>query len=93
MESLLEKCDILLSSGDMIFTFYKAQDLSVGSSLVEEDKLDRATTLLAKAKGVSLSNICMRELSKGKAKIALLNICRHKTKGGLGLKDLDVRNK
>ncbi|GJS96280.1 RNA-directed DNA polymerase, eukaryota, reverse transcriptase zinc-binding domain protein [Tanacetum coccineum] len=55
IESLLEKCDILLSSGDMIFTFYKAQDLSVGSSLVEEDKLDRATTLLAKAKGVKLA--------------------------------------
>lgn len=40
----------------MIFTFYKAQGLAVGSSLVEEDKLDLATTLLekAKAKGVSL---------------------------------------
>ncbi|GJU30687.1 3-phosphoglycerate kinase [Tanacetum coccineum] len=38
----------------MIFTFYKAQDLPVGSSLVEEDKLDLAYTLLAKAKGVSL---------------------------------------
>ncbi|GKC19099.1 3-phosphoglycerate kinase, partial [Tanacetum coccineum] len=32
----------------------KAQGLSVGSSLVEEDKLDLSTTLLAKAKGVSL---------------------------------------
>nr|GEU94529.1 3-phosphoglycerate kinase [Tanacetum cinerariifolium] len=30
----------------------KAHDLSVGSSLVEEDKIDLATTLLAKAKGV-----------------------------------------
>ncbi|KVI11189.1 Phosphoglycerate kinase, partial [Cynara cardunculus var. scolymus] len=40
----------------MIFTFYRAQGLSVGSSMVEEDKLDLATTLLAKAKekGVSL---------------------------------------
>ncbi|XP_059661864.1 phosphoglycerate kinase, chloroplastic-like [Cornus florida] len=56
IESLLEKCDILLLGGGMIFTFYKAQGLSVGSSLVEEDKLDLATTLLekAKAKGVSL---------------------------------------
>ncbi|GKA38835.1 3-phosphoglycerate kinase [Tanacetum coccineum] len=32
----------------------QTQDLSVGSSLVEEDKLDLATTLLAKAKRVSL---------------------------------------
>ncbi|GLT91533.1 hypothetical protein SLE2022_094160 [Rubroshorea leprosula] len=56
IESLLEKCDILLLGGGMIFTFYKAQGLSVGSSLVEGDKLDLATSLLekAKAKGVSL---------------------------------------
>jgi phosphoglycerate kinase len=40
----------------MIFTFYKAQGLKVGASLVEEDKLDLATSLIekAKAKGVSL---------------------------------------
>ncbi|GJV41797.1 3-phosphoglycerate kinase [Tanacetum coccineum] len=50
IKSLLEKCDILLSGEGMIFTFYKARDLSVGSSLVEEDKLDLATTLYAKAK-------------------------------------------
>ncbi|CAL4908885.1 unnamed protein product [Urochloa decumbens] len=56
IESLLEKCDILLLGGGMIFTFYKAQGLSVGASLVEEDKLELATSLLAKAKekGVSL---------------------------------------
>lgn len=56
IESLLEKCDLLLLGGGMIFTFYKAQGLSVGSSLVENDKLDLATSLLAKAKakGVSL---------------------------------------
>ncbi|KAF8390896.1 hypothetical protein HHK36_023195 [Tetracentron sinense] len=56
IESLLEKCDILLLGGGMIFTFYKAQGLSVGSSLVEEDKLALATSLLEKAKlkGVSL---------------------------------------
>ncbi|XP_010936568.1 phosphoglycerate kinase 3, cytosolic [Elaeis guineensis] len=56
MESLLEKVDILLLGGGMIFTFYKAQGHSVGSSLVEEDKLDLATSLLekAKSKGVSL---------------------------------------
>lgn len=56
IESLLEKVDILLLGGGMIFTFYKAQGLSVGSSLVEEDKLGLATSLLekAKSKGVSL---------------------------------------
>lgn len=56
LESLLEKVDILLLGGGMIFTFYKAQGHLVGSSLVEEDKLDLASSLLekAKAKGVSL---------------------------------------
>jgi len=34
----------------MIFTFYKARGMSVGSSLVEEDKLELATKLEAKAK-------------------------------------------
>ncbi|KAI3753988.1 hypothetical protein L2E82_26065 [Cichorium intybus] len=56
IESLLSKVNILILGGGMIFTFYKAQGLKVGSSLVEEDKLDLATSLLekAKAKGVSL---------------------------------------
>ncbi|BAS74789.1 Os01g0800266 [Oryza sativa Japonica Group] len=56
IESLLEKCDILLLGGGMIFTFYKAQGFPVGASLVEDDKLELATSLLAKAKekGVSL---------------------------------------
>lgn len=56
IESLLSKVDLLLLGGGMIFTFYKAQGYSVGSSLVEEDKLDLANSLMekAKAKGVSL---------------------------------------
>ncbi|KAK9057089.1 hypothetical protein SSX86_024456 [Deinandra increscens subsp. villosa] len=56
IESLLEKVNILVLGGGMIFTFYKAQGYKVGSSLVEEDKLDLATSLLekAKSKGVSL---------------------------------------
>ena len=56
IESLLEKVDLLFLGGGMIFTFYKAQGYSVGSSLVEEDKLDLATSLIEKAtvKGVKL---------------------------------------
>lgn len=54
IESLLEKCDKIILGGGMIFTFYKARGLSVGSSLVEEDKLALAKELeeKAKAKGV-----------------------------------------
>ena len=56
IETLLEKCDKLLIGGGMIFTFYKARGLSVGKSLVEEDKLELAKKLEAKAKelGVEL---------------------------------------
>jgi phosphoglycerate kinase len=56
IESLLEKVNLLLLGGGMIYTFYKAQGYSVGSSLVEEDKLDLAKSLMekAKSKGVSL---------------------------------------
>ena len=55
IETLLEKCDKLIIGGGMIFTFYKARGLSVGKSLVEEDKLELAKSLEAKAKerGVS----------------------------------------
>jgi phosphoglycerate kinase len=54
IETLLDKVDYLLLGGGMIFTFYKSRGLSVGKSLVEEDKLDLARALEAKAaaKGV-----------------------------------------
>jgi phosphoglycerate kinase len=54
IENLLDKVDKLLLGGGMIFTFFKAQGLSVGKSLVEQDKLELAKALTAKAqqKGV-----------------------------------------
>merc|ERR1711990_1431448 len=56
IESLLDKVDTILLGGGMIFTFYKAQGLNTGSSLVEEDKVELAKELMAKAeaKGVKL---------------------------------------
>lgn len=56
IDTLLDKCDKLLIGGGMIFTFYKARGLNVGNSLVEEDKLELAKSLEAKAKekGVEL---------------------------------------
>ncbi|MEA5596059.1 phosphoglycerate kinase [Rivularia sp. UHCC 0363] len=50
IETLLDKCDKLIIGGGMIFTFYKARGLNVGKSLVEEDKIELARTLEAKAK-------------------------------------------
>ncbi|MFG3819143.1 phosphoglycerate kinase [Limnothrix redekei] len=56
IETLLDKVDKLFIGGGMIFTFYKARGLAVGKSLVEDDKLDLARALEAKAKdkGVEL---------------------------------------
>ena len=56
IENLLEKVDTILIGGGMAYTFLKAQGHEIGSSLVEEDKLDLAKSLLAKAeeKGVKL---------------------------------------
>lgn len=56
IETLLDKVDKLFIGGGMIFTFYKANGLSVGGSLVEEDKLELAKALQVKAKekGVEL---------------------------------------
>jgi phosphoglycerate kinase len=51
IEALLPKVDTLIIGGGMAFTFYKAQGKEIGGSLVEEDRLDMAKTLLAKAGG------------------------------------------
>jgi 3-phosphoglycerate kinase len=51
IENLLDKADKVLVGGGMMFTFLKAQGLNVGKSLVEEDKIDLAKSLLAKATG------------------------------------------
>ncbi len=48
--TLLDKADVLLIGGGMMFTFYKAMGLEIGTSVVEADRLDMAKDILAKAK-------------------------------------------
>jgi phosphoglycerate kinase len=50
IENLIPKLDHLIIGGGMAYTFIKAQGGSVGKSLVEDDHLDTARTILAKAK-------------------------------------------
>lgn len=54
IENLLDKADKIIIGGAMMFTFLKAQGKNTGNSLVEDDCLDLALSLLeqAKAKGV-----------------------------------------
>lgn len=56
INSLLEKVDTLIIGGGMAYTFLKAQGFGIGTSLLEEDRLDYAKEMLAKAeeKGVRL---------------------------------------
>ncbi|WP_347100325.1 phosphoglycerate kinase [Streptococcus salivarius] len=51
IENLLAKADKVLIGGGMTYTFYKAQGIEIGNSLVEEDKLDVAKDLLEKSNG------------------------------------------
>jgi len=50
LEALLDKCDLIIIGGGMVFTFLKAQGYDVGTSLVEDDFVDTAKEVLAKAK-------------------------------------------
>ena len=56
IENLMDKVDNLILCGGMTFTFAKAQGGSIGKSLCEDDKLDYARQMIAKAqeKGVKL---------------------------------------
>jgi len=56
IENLLDKVDTILVGGGMTYTFYKAEGLPVGKSLVEDDKVELAGELMGKAKqaGVDL---------------------------------------
>jgi phosphoglycerate kinase len=51
IESLLPRVDSLLVGGGMAYTFFRAQGLATAKSLVEEDKVDLAKSLLDKGKG------------------------------------------
>ncbi|GMH94459.1 hypothetical protein TL16_g12912, partial [Triparma laevis f. inornata] len=49
LETLLDKCDKVIIGGGMVFTFLKAKGLPVGSSLVEDDFIETAKAVIAKA--------------------------------------------
>ena len=67
IENLLEKVDTLIIGGGMAYTFMRSMGNSTGTSICEEDKLDLAREMMAKAraKGVNfiipVDNIVGRE--------------------------------
>lgn len=50
IENLLERATDIIIGGGMAYTFWKAQGCNVGTSLVEDDRLETALALLSKAK-------------------------------------------
>ena len=49
LEALLDKCEVIIIGGGMVFTFLKAKGLNVGTSLVEDDFVETAKEVMAKA--------------------------------------------
>ena len=47
IQNLLSKVDTLMIGGGMAYTFYKAQGLEIGKSLLEADKVELAKQILA----------------------------------------------
>jgi phosphoglycerate kinase len=50
IENLLEKATDIIIGGGMAYTFFKAQGKTIGNSLCEDDRLEKALEILAKAK-------------------------------------------
>ena len=67
LENLLAKADAVCIGGAMAYTFLKAEGVAVGKSKVEEDKLDLARAILAKAKArgvdflLPIDHVCAAE--------------------------------
>ncbi|WP_455169964.1 phosphoglycerate kinase [Aegicerativicinus sediminis] len=55
IENILDKVDDLILGGGMTFTFIKAQGGQIGDSICEDDKLDLALDILAKAKSKNVN--------------------------------------
>lgn len=55
INNLIDKCDTIIIGGGMAYTFFKAKGYNIGNSICEDDKLDLARELMAKAeqKGVN----------------------------------------
>ncbi len=70
INNLIDKVDTLIIGGGMAYTFFRATGSTVGTSLCEDDKLELARELLAKAreKGVSfllpVDNVIAREYAE-----------------------------
>jgi 3-phosphoglycerate kinase len=77
LESLLKNASALVIGGGMAYTFLKAQGRSVGKSLVEDDQIDTAKSILAAAKKLGaeivlpVDQVCANKFDAAAAPVAI----------------------
>ncbi|MGP1415179.1 MAG: phosphoglycerate kinase [Treponema sp.] len=80
LQSLLSKASTMIIGGGMAYTFLKAMGHSIGSSILEEEYLDVATSLLNKAKELNVKiilpvdHICAEKFSENATPIYIENM-------------------
>lgn len=62
IENLIDKVDTIIVGGAMAFTFLKGQGYEIGKSMVEEDKLDLARSLIKKAQENNVSLLLPKDV-------------------------------
>lgn len=81
INNLIEKVDTLIIGGGMAYTFMRAMGNPIGTSICEEDKLELATELMAKAKAkgvnfmIPVDNIVAREYSEDSVFMRIYSDC------------------
>ncbi len=75
---LFDICDTILIGGGMMFTFYKAMNMNIGSSVLETDKVDLARELIAEAKARNVALVLPSDVVVARA---FDNDAEHKTIG------------
>ena len=89
IEALLPKVDAILIGGAMACTFFRAMGLETGKSLVEEDRVELAKTILAKAGDklvLPVGCVIAAELREG---ITAIRVPRTKIPPGFSVFDID----
>lgn len=78
IRKLLDICDTILIGGGMMFTFYKAMNMNIGSSVLEEDKVALAGELMQEAKSRNVELVLPSDVVVARA---FDNDAEHKTIG------------
>lgn len=89
IESLLPQVDFILIGGAMACTFFKAMGLEVGRSVVEDDRIELARSLMAKAGDkliLPTGGVVAPELKEGTTS---LTVTRDRVPQGFGVYDID----